>query len=76
MYIAVDKLPQVLNEKWWFYVDEEDEECEEWPDLNIFDEWLSTMIFMYEGFSAFKGERREEDRRSTNTVLQNIELQC
>ena len=24
------------------------------------------MVFVHEGFSAFKGERREEDRRSTN----------
>ena len=24
------------------------------------------MAFTHEGFSAFKGERREEDRRSTN----------
>ena len=28
-------------------------------------QWLSGMVFMHEGFSAFKGERREEDRRST-----------
>ena len=30
LYIAVDKLPQDLKEKWWFYVDDEDED---WPDL-------------------------------------------
>ena len=30
LYLAVDKLLQVLKEKWWFYVDDEDED---WPDL-------------------------------------------
>ena len=29
-------------------------------------QWLSGMVFVHEGFSAFKGEQREEDRRSTN----------
>ena len=24
LYMAVDKLPQVLKEKWWFYVDDKD----------------------------------------------------
>ena len=24
-YMAVEKLPQVLKEKWWFYVDDKDE---------------------------------------------------
>ena len=62
LYMAVDKLPQVLKEKWWFYVDDKDED---WPDLIMFEKWLSRMAFVHEGFSAFKGERREEDRRST-----------
>ena len=26
LYIAEDKLPQVLKEKWWFYVDDKDED--------------------------------------------------
>ena len=63
LYVAVDKLPQVLKEKWWFYVDDKDED---WPDLIMFEKWLSVIAFVHEGFSAFKGERREEDRRSTN----------
>ena len=63
LYMAVDKLPQVLKEKWWFYVDDKDED---WPDLIMFEKWLSRIAFVHEGFSAFKGERREEDRRSTN----------
>ena len=63
LYMAVDKLPQVLKEKWWFYVDDKDED---WPDLIMFEKWLSKIAFVHEGFSAFKGERRDEDRRSTN----------
>ena len=61
--MAVDKLPQVLKEKWWFYVDDKDEDK---PDLIMFKKWLSRISFVHEGFSAFKGERREEDRRGTN----------
>ena len=70
LYMPVDKLPQLLKEKWWFYVDDKNED---WPDLK----WLSAIAFAQEGFSAFKGERREEDRRSTSreTVLKNIEPQ-
>ena len=63
LYMAVDKLPQVLKEKWWFYVDDKDED---WPDLIMFEKWLSRMAFVHEGFSAFKGERKEEDRRNAN----------
>ena len=63
LYMAVDKLPQDLKEKWWFYVDGKDED---WPDLIIFKKWLSRMAFVHEGFSAFKGEREDGDRRNTN----------
>ena len=58
LYMAVDKLPQVLKEKWWFYVDDKEED---WPDLIMFEKWLFRMAFVHEGFSAFKGERIEED---------------
>ena len=34
LYMAVDKLPQFLKEKWWFYVDDKDED---WPDLIRFE---------------------------------------
>ena len=57
------KLPQVLKEKWWFYVDDKDED---WPDLIKFEKWLSRIAFVHEMFSLYKGERNEEDRRSTN----------
>ena len=63
LYMAVEKLPQVLKEKWLFYVDDKDED---WPDLIMFEKRLSRIAFVHEGFSVFKGERREEDRRSTN----------
>ena len=63
LYMAVDKLPQVLKEKWWFYVDDKEED---WPNLIMFEKRLSRIAFVHEGFSAFKGERREEDRTSTN----------
>ena len=58
LYIAVDKLPQILKEEWWFYVDDKDKD---WPDQIIFEKWLSKRAFVHEGLSAFKGERREED---------------
>ena len=67
LYMAVDKLPQVLKEKWWFYVDDKDED---WPDLIMFEKRLSRMAFVHEGFSAFKGERKEEDRRNGNREKQ------
>ena len=38
LYMAVNKLPQILKEKWWFYVDERDKD---WPDLIVFEKWLS-----------------------------------
>ena len=63
LYMVVDKLPQVLKEKWWFYVVDKEED---WPDLIMFEQWLSGIAFVHEGYSAFKGERREEDRRSAN----------
>ena len=47
----------------WFYVDDKNED---WPDLIMFEKWLSRIAFVHEGFSAFKGERREEDRRGTD----------
>ena len=62
LYMAVDKLPQVLKDKCFFCVGDKDED---WPDLIMFKKWLSRMAFEHEGFSVFKEEQREEDRRST-----------
>ena len=58
LYMAVDEQPQVLKEKWWFYVDEKDED---WTDLTMLEKWLSRLALVHEGFSVFKGERRKED---------------
>ena len=60
--MAVDKLPQVLEEKWWLYVEDKEEDG---PDLVMIEKWLSRKAFVHDGCSAFKRERREEDRRST-----------
>ena len=51
LYMAVDKLPQVLKEKWWFYVDDKDED---WHDLLMFEKWLSRIAFVHEAFSALR----------------------
>ena len=32
----------------------------------MFDKWLSQMAFVHEGFSVFKWEHKDEDRRNTN----------
>ena len=63
LFMAVDKLRQVLKKNWWFCVDDKDEV---WPGLTMFAKWVSRIAFVHEGLSIFKGERREEDRRSTN----------
>ena len=62
LYIAVDKLPQLPKENWWFYLDDKDED---WPDVIMFEKWLLRMAFAHGGFQAFKGERKDEDRRNT-----------
>ena len=46
-----------------FYVDDKEEDR---PDVLMFENWQSWSAFVQEGFSAFKGERREADERSTN----------
>ena len=53
LYIAVDNLPQIVKEKWWFYADDKDKD---WPDLIMFEKWLSRMAFVHGGFSVFKSE--------------------
>ena len=58
LFMAADKLPEVLNKVWWLYVDDKDKH---WLDLIIFVKWLSRMAFMQKSFSVFKGKRKEED---------------
>ena len=72
LYMAVDKLPQALKEKWWFYVDGKDED---WPDLFMFEKWLSRMAFVHEEFSSFIGEQNatqieKNDSRRHRTSVQ------
>ena len=73
--MEVHKLTQSLKEKWWFYINDKDEG---WPDSIMFEKgylgWRSCMKFL-----AFKGERKEEDRRETNRDIRfskKIALQC
>ena len=47
LYMAIDKLPQVLKEKCLFYVDDKDEDR---PDLIMFEKWLSRLASVHEGF--------------------------
>merc|ERR1711894_543757 len=61
--MAVEKLPPILKEKWWFYVDDKDKD---WPDLIMFEKWLGRMAFVHEGFSSFKDEKGKDDRRNFN----------
>ena len=44
LQIAIEKLPPNLMGKWWFYVDETNEDR---PDLCLLDKWLSRMSFVY-----------------------------
>ena len=60
LYMAVEKLSKVLKEERCFYIDVEDEQ---WPDLIIFEKWLSRMAFVLEAFSAFTGEQKRITNR-------------
>ena len=55
LYMAVDKLTQVLKEKWWFYADDKDED---WPDLILFEKWVSRIAIVHERFSTLKGRAK------------------
>ena len=67
LYLAVDKVPQFLKEKWWFFFDDKDED---WLDLIMFEKWLFRIAFVLYNYSklkqSFKGEQNQKDRRSTN----------
>ena len=67
LQIAIEKLPPNLKEKWWFYVDETNEDR---PDLCLLEKWLSRMSFVYEGMSQPAGERKEDHRRNANKTKQ------
>ena len=66
LYKAVDKLPQVLEEKWWFYIDDKDED---WPDLIIFEKWLSRIAFAHKNCQLSREseeKKTEEGQIETN----------
>ena len=67
LQIAIEKLPPNPKEKWWFYVDETNEDR---PDLCLLEKWLSRMSFVYEGMSQPPGESKEDHRRNGNKTRQ------
>ena len=67
LQIAIEKLRPNLKEKWWFYVDETNEDR---PDLCLLENWLSRISFVYEGMSQPAGERKEYHRRNANKTKQ------
>ena len=74
--MAVDKLPQVLKEKWWFYVDDKDADR---LDLNMYEKWLSRMAFVSEKVFSIQqiAQRRITIKhKQRQTILENIEFQC
>ena len=63
LQVAIEKLPPNLKEKWFFFVDE----CQEdRPDLNLLEKWLARMVFVHEGMPSTKSERKEDDRPNAN----------
>ena len=61
--MAIEKLPPNLKEKWFFFVDE----CQEdRPDLTLLEKWLARMAFVHEGMPSSKSERKEDDRPNAN----------
>ena len=68
LYMTVDKLSQVLKEKWWFYVDDKDED---WPDLIMFEngyhQWLSCM----KGFQRLK-KRNAKKNTDPTQIEKNV----
>ena len=59
--MAVDKLPHNLKEKWWFHVDNKDED---WPDLVMFEKWLARMTFLLASFSIYEEEQKVDDQKT------------
>ena len=63
LQVATEKLPPNLKEKWFFFVDE----CQEdRPDLTLLEKWLARMAFVHEGMTSTKSERKEDDRPNAN----------
>ena len=67
LQVAIEKLPPNLKEKWFFSVDQ----CQEdRPDLNLLEKWLTRMAFVHEGIASTKSERKEDDRQNANKEKQ------
>ena len=61
--VAIEKLPPNLKEKWFFFVDE----CQEdRSDLTLLENWLARMAFVHEGMPLTKSEQKEDDRPNAN----------
>ena len=51
LQVAIEKLPPNLKEKWFFFVDE----CQEdRPDLTLLEKWLARMAFVHERMPSTK----------------------
>ena len=63
LQVATEKLPPNLNEKWFLFVDE----CQEdRPHLTLLEKWLARMAFVHEGMPSTKSERKRDDRPNAN----------
>ena len=63
LQVAIENLPPNLKEKCFFFVDE----CQEdRPDLTLIEKWLARMVFVHEGMSSTKSDRKEDDRPNAN----------
>ena len=63
LQMAIEKLPPKLREKWFFFVDE----CQEdRPDLTLLEKWLARVAFVLEGMPSTKSEQKEDDRPNAN----------
>ena len=61
--VAIEKLPPNLKKKWFFFVDE----CQEdRPDLTLLEKWLARMAFVHEGMPSTKSIRKEDDQPNAN----------
>ena len=61
--MAIEKLPSNFKEKWFFFVDE----CQEdRTDLTPHVKWLTQMAFVHEGMPLTKSEWKEDDQPKAN----------
>ena len=75
LFLALCMLPHVLKSKWWFYIDDLNED---WSGLTNFGKFLSGMVFAHAGVTCFKGKQKEEYQRNTNRkrISLRSQLQC